>query len=90
MGKKTNLFLVFALCLVTTPILLSMTDEAENAYYEGNDLCDSDNEELREMCEEDRTTWKMYELAWKVNIGIGLICLLLAVLLPRAKAPEHP
>ena len=88
MGIKTNLFLVFALCLVATPILLWMAADAENTYYEGNDLCDSDDEDLREMCEDDRATWEMYELAWKATCGVGLICLIGAVLLPGAKAPE--
>ena len=87
MGIKTNLFLVFALCLVAAPILLWMAADAENTYYEGNDLCDSNDEDLREMCEDDRATWKMYELAWKSTCGLGILCLIGALLLSRTKNP---
>ena len=89
MGGKTGLFLVFALCLVAVPLLNFMAAEAENSFYEENDLCDSDKENLREKCEDNRDTWKMYELAWKAAGGIGLICLIAALILPSKSKIEE-
>lgn len=88
MGRKMDLFLVFALCLVAVPILNFMAAQAENSYYEENDLCDSDDENLQQICEDNRATWKMYELAWKAASGIGLICLIAAIFLPRREIEE--
>tara|TARA_Y100000588_G_scaffold321260_1_gene352527 strand:+ start:149 stop:460 length:312 start_codon:yes stop_codon:yes gene_type:complete len=87
-SKNMLLTVIFLLSLVAVPYLWWNAVDAENSYYEGNDLCDSDDEDLRQMCEDDRATWKMYELAWKGTCGLGILCLLGALLLPKSKPPQ--
>ena len=64
-----------------------MSADAENTYYETNDLCESDNEDQKQMCDENRSTWKMYSYAWKGTCCLAIILLLAAVFVPTKKTP---
>jgi len=87
MSKNMLLLMVFFVCVVTGLYLGWKAMDAENTYYEGNDLCESDDEDLRQLCEDDKAEWKMYALAWKSTCGFGILCLLGALFLPKSKPP---
>jgi|GEM_PF-1781700 hypothetical protein len=90
MSKNMLLLMVFFICVVAGLYLGWKAMDAENTYYEGNDLCESDDEDLRQLCEDDKAEWKMYALAWKSTCGFGLLCLLGALFLPKSKPPVSP